>query len=360
MTALEVYGIEQSDRWLDALDRTSRYDFYHLPQYHALAERRGEGQARLYVYREAEYTLALPLLLRPIACLDGLEEAGEGWMDATSVYGYAGPVASHADVPAEVLEGFQTALSAALAEQRVVALFSRLHPLLSQSELLSSLGERITLGPTISIDLTLPVEEQRARYRRGHKSDLNRLRRQGVICELDAERAHLAEFVDIYTETMHHVDAAERYFFDRAYFERLFSLLDGQMHLFVCQLEDEVICAGLFSLCCGIVQAHLGGTRDAYRRLAPAKLMYDAARLWGTEQGARVFHLGGGVGSQRDSLYRFKSGFSDREHNFGVWQWVLVPDIYARLCSARACWQRDHGQSCASGDFFPSYRTPTQ
>jgi hypothetical protein len=88
--------------------------------------------------------------------------------------------------------------------------------------------------------------------------------------------------------------------------------------------------------------------------------MYDAARLWGTEQGARVFHLGGGVGSKQDSLYRFKAGFSDRVHDFGVWQWVLLPDAYAHLCSARERWNQEHNLQSMSPGFFPAYRAPTK
>ena len=356
MSNLEIYELEQSERWTDVLAHIPQHDFYHLPQYHALAEQRREGRACLYVYCEADYCLALPLLLRPIADVPGLGKAGQTWMDATSVYGYVGPVASHTELPSEVIGRFQDALTTALVEQRVVSLFSRLHPLLAQADLLTGLGQCVPLGSTVSIDLTLPADVRRARYRRNHRSDIDKLRRLGVHCRLDTTWDHLTEFVEIYGETMCRVCATQSYCFDLAYFQRLVSLLGDEMQLFVCQLEGEIICGGLVSFCCEIVQYHLCGSRSAYRRLAPNKLMTDVMCEWAAEQGARVFHLGGGVGARRDSLFHYKSGFSDRVHDFDVWQWVLLPEVYAQLCTEQARRNREHCLQPTSSDFFPRYR----
>ena len=66
--------------------------------------------------------------------------------------------------------------------------------------------------------------------------------------------------------------------------------------------------------------------------------MLDTVRLWATERGARVLHLGGGVGSKADSLFQFKAGFSDRRHLFHIWRWIVQPDIYERLCRQRDAW----------------------
>jgi hypothetical protein len=254
-----------------------------------------------------------------------------------------------------MLRGFQVALAEAMQEQRVVSVFSRLHPLIAQRPWLSGLGEVLSLGQTVSIDLTLPQDVQRAQYRKGHKSDLNKLRRRGATCFYDRDQEHLSEVVSIYLETMQRVDAAEEYFFDRSY---LVSLLGSNVRLFVCRLADEVICGAFFLLCNGIVQAHLGGTKTEYLRLAPIKLVIDTARSWAAEQGAQVLHLGGGVGAREDSLFRFKTGFSDCRHEFTVWSWVLLPEVYEQLCRARSRWNEQTGSAPVSSDYFPAYRCP--
>lgn len=345
--------------WLAVLNRTHLYDFYHLPCYHALAEQGGEGDACLFVYEEGEYVIALPLLLRPVASVPGLEEAGGSWKDATSVYGYAGPVASHGDVPGAVSRRFQTALQAELRERGVVSLFSRLHPLIPQDRLVSNLGERNTIGETVSIDLTLPLVAQRAAYRADHKLTLNKLRRLGVSCTYVPCRDYLGEFINIYNETMHRVGASDSYFYDMAYFEDLIACLESNIHLFICSLEGQVICGGLFVVCNDIVQYHLSGTLSNFLPLAPMKLLVDTVRTWATEQGLKVLHLGGGVGAQRDSLFLFKAGFSQRRHDFRTWRWTPTPDVYARLHAEKRAWNRSRGVQAISPHYFPQYRCPT-
>ena len=90
----------QEQEWNDVLAQVVRRDFYHLAEYHRIAEERGEGSAHLFAYHDGAYTIALPLLLRPVEA-----SGGEAWRDATSVYGYAGPLASHAGMPAARASG---------------------------------------------------------------------------------------------------------------------------------------------------------------------------------------------------------------------------------------------------------------
>ena len=121
MARIQTLRTEQHAEWLEGLGRCSCYDFYHLPQYHALAEAQGEGSAHLFVYAKGGYAIALPLLLRSLDKLPGAEGAGPAWKDATSVYGYAGPVASHAEIPEEVVGNFQAAVRDRLRELGIVA-----------------------------------------------------------------------------------------------------------------------------------------------------------------------------------------------------------------------------------------------
>ena len=333
----------QTDEWNDALRRVARHDFYFLPGYHALAEQQGGGRALLCVFERGGYLIALPLLLRAIG-------GAEGWFDATSVYGYAGPVSSHADLPEAVLRDFQTTLRDALATQRIVAVFSRLHPLLPQSALLAGLGECRPGGQTVSIDLTLPPDVQRAQFRDTFRTRLNKLQRDGLTGVADPDLRHLADFVSIYHENMRRVNAHPSYFFEMEYFTQLASALGPRLCLFLAKSGDEILAAALCTLCDGIMQYHLGGSRDAALPLSPMTLVIDTARLWAIERGARALHLGGGVGAREDSLFLFKTGFSKCRHDFATWRWVVTPEIYAWLCEQR--------EPSASPDFFPAYRSP--
>ena len=351
---MRILGTNDTAEWLAVLGQARQHDFHQLPQYHRLAELRGEGLAQLFVHAEDGCTIALPLLLRPV---DPAEP--DGWHDATSVYGYGGPVASHGTPPAGVVRNFQSALAAELARRRVISVFSRLHPLIAQEVLLAGLGVCPAAGETISIDLALPNEAQRAQYSRTCRTSLRKLRESGFTGFHDCEKRYLPEFVGVYLETMRRVGAQSSYLFDEAYFNLLTRDLGGVSHLFVALKDGEVAAASLCTICDGIVQDHLGGTRDAFLKFSPDRLVVDTERLWAAAMGARVFHLGGGVGAQEDSVFRYKSGFSDRRHMFRTWRWIIRPEVYEELSAISARRNAANGLRAISAGYFPAYRCPT-
>ncbi len=349
--SLEVITTRDDAAWAAVLADADSHDFHHLAGYHRLAEYRGEGAALLFAYRSGSHVVAVPLLQRPV-------DQGEvtGLQDATSVYGYAGPISSRAPIPAPVALGFQAALQAELVRRRVVTVFSRLHPLIPQQHLIGGLGSTREGGLTVSIDLTLPSEEQWAGYNKSTRRLIRRATEAGAVGVHDRDFQYLGEWVDLYRETMERLGASASYYFDAAYFERMAAELGPVLQLFVALVDGRVAAAGLFTVCDGIVQAHLGGFRQQYASISPARLVDDTARRWAVEAGARVLHLGGGVGGREDSLFQYKAGFSDRRHVFTTWRWVVDPIAYERLC-------RDHVRSRAAGgqppdDYFPAYRWP--
>lgn len=350
MANIETWTTQKSAQWQKALDRYAPYDFYHLPEYHVMAEEAGEGTGHLFVYEEGAYTIALPLLLRDVDA---------NWRDATSVYGYAGPVRSHAEIPDAVARNFRLALTRQLRDLGVVTVFSRLHPLLRQRTLLSGLGDFQT-SRTVAIDLTLDPAHQRSQYRRAFKKGINKLRRLGLTVVHDVHGAYLDDFVRIYYETMCRVEASERYFFSSTYLHRLWESLGSRINLFVCLHEGQALCAGLFMACHGIVQYHLGGTLNEALKLAPDKLLVDEVRLWANGQGHHALHLGGGTTADpADSLLHYKMGFSDTTCEFATWRWILAPEVYDRLCKAKAQWNERHQLQNAEANFFPAHRCPT-
>jgi hypothetical protein len=158
---------------------------------------------------------------------------------------------------------------------------------------------------------------------------------------------------------MKRAGAQSSYFFDRAYFDLLTRELQDVSHLFVVLKDGEVAAATICTICNGIVQDHLGGTRDAFLKYSPDRLVVDTERKWAKAAGARVFHLGGGVGAQEDSVFRYKSGFSQRRHTFRTWRWVLQPEIYGELCERATRCNASNGLQAISAGYFPAYRCPT-
>jgi hypothetical protein len=311
----------------------------------------------LFVYREPDKVAALPLLIRPLAQINGLEKLGMGLSDATSVYGYPGPVASAAAGrdPA-FLKRFGAETKQMAKDLSLVSLFSRLNPVLGNRELIPDIGSVEPLGETVSIDLSLSKSTQWSQYRANHRRNIRSARREGMHAYRDGSWRHFERFVELYQSTMQRLDADEYYRFDRAYLARLCEALGERAHLFVAEQEGVVCCAALMVHTGRVIQYHLSGTDPVYQALAPLKLVLDRARLWGNTTGARFLHLGGGLGSQEDSLFHFKAGFSSVRHRFQIWKWIVQSALYDDLVAARYNWLKQREGGAESSGFFPSYR----
>src|SRR5437868_14419718 len=95
----------QGEEWSRAVQRATQHDFYFLTEYHALAERRGEGEARLFVYEQAGHTIPLPLHIRALPVYPGMGGWAKAWRVATSAFGYAGPLCAHKVIVCAVVVG---------------------------------------------------------------------------------------------------------------------------------------------------------------------------------------------------------------------------------------------------------------
>ncbi|CAJ94668.1 N-acetyltransferase domain-containing protein [Cupriavidus necator] len=331
-----------SPAWRDTLARC-RHDCYHTPGWHTAAERSDHGSAAAVLVRDGAHELLVPLVRRPIGC---------GSWDATSAYGYGGPVLS-TDVPAGFAEEALGAALALLRECGCVSWFIRLHPLLN-ADWDSRLGLVVDQGETVSVDLTKSAEQLWHETQARHRQGINRARRAGVSARLDRDFARLPRFIALYNATMARLGALPYYFFDTQYYRTLVRALGDDLLLFVAEEDGCMLGAALFTVArgTGIMQYHLSAWDWAYRHLQPTKTVIHAAREWGRTNGLRYLHLGGGLGSVKDSLYEFKRGFSHDTHVYRTQRLVVNPDRYVALSGG------DKATLYDLGGFFPAYRRP--
>jgi len=206
-------------------------------------------------------------------------------------------------------------------------------------------------GETVLIDLTLPLDEQRRRYRKNYRNLVNKLIKDDVTCEETNEPEDRIEFVNIYNETMKSLQATDYYFFDQNYYDDLFQSKDFEVKIYSCFQNGQKLCSGLFVFCDDIVQYHLSGTYSDYKNMAPTRLMLDTVRRDATEIGFKKFHLGGGTSGTRDSLFDFKYGFSKQAINFRVLKLITNPEQYSKLSNITV------EETINKNDgFFPLYR----
>lgn len=342
---MEQFSITELEdkHWQKLISQCKQYDFYHTSCYHSLEK---DGKPLLFTGQLNEGFIALPLILRKV-------EDTSFW-DLTSCYGYCGPVSNmdFREVPSELLMYFREELIEWFKEKNIISVFSRLHPVITGDVLFENFGIIREVNQTVAINLELTPEEQRRQYRKSNKSEINQLRgKKGYIVKEAKDREEILEFISIYYETMDRVKAPKNYYFDEAYFFYFLNNPCFSSKLLLALKDEEVTAGAIFTITKQIMQYHLAGTKEAYIRETPMKLILDEARLEGNKLGLKYLHLGGGVGgSDEDSLFHFKAGFSKERFVYRTWQYVVDKEKYEEVCKAKIDEEDFHST------YFPLYR----
>ena len=345
-----------SPLWRETLQKL-RHDTYHLPEYVAIEAKRNQTIGEALLVSRKDKILFVPYLLRSCNHLASFSEQVEETFDVLSPYGFPGILLSDSarKDPEFVRQAFRE-FQQGLKSRGVCSAFLRLHPILSDK--FPELFPPHTLtdnGETVSVDLSLDEAQIWTHTRKGHKSTINKCKRLGLVGNTVNLADYMDEFLAIYYETMDRVEAKDVYYFERDYFNDLLKLGDA-VHLVTVESDNQIVCASVFFERCGIVQAHLGGTKTEFLWQSPFSLVFHHARLWAKSRGNKFMHIGGGVGGGKDKLSTFKTGFSRQRHQFFTMRLVIDEAKYNHLVSLKAAAKNIAPTLLRESNFFPAYR----
>jgi hypothetical protein len=256
--------------------------------------------------------------------------------DATSAYGYGGPVGG---------PDFYPAYDAWCRERGVLTTFVRFHPLFANQRYAPPAMHVEPRDDTIAWRLDRDLlgemhQKHRNAVRKGQSSELE--------VRIETAPADLTEFASVYEQTMRRVDADDFYVFPAEYWPEL-ARLGGRLARVDARIGTELAASALLLASPPWLHYHLSATTELGRETAAATLLIYEAALWARERGYTHFHLGGGAGGREDSLFRFKLRFSPEDRREAmVGKLVHDADAYRRLAGPAA--------DDLSG-FFPAYRS---
>lgn len=340
--------------WLETLQKL-RYDVYHLPGYARLEAKRTKTDSQAFIIIDGKKIFFLPFLIR--SCDDILGCKTKELCDVVSPYGYPGILLSEAAASSSSFTDFAfKELKYYLKIKGICSAFFQLHPILSRtfSQILSRESVK-KIGETISIDLKLSKSQIWANTRRGHQSTINKCKRLGFTARMVNLVEYVEDFQRIYVETMNRVAAKKSYYFEQEYFSDLVNL-NGNIHLCLVELDSEIAAACILFECDGIVQAHLGGTKNKFLHDSPFSYLLDYVRYWAKQRGNELMHIGSGVGGTKDSLYHFKAGFSKQRHDWFALRLIPDQEKYNYLTHLRAKSLNTRVEKLLQSSFFPAYR----
>jgi hypothetical protein len=343
----QIVIVETKVEWDALVASFGHSDFYHTFDYHNISKN-DDDQPVLIKYTDEDRTIVLPLLLRDIPT--------SSFRDATSVYGYSGPLTKNIDFQFDNSD-FKNQLRSLFHEMKIIAVFSRLNPFIPlQSTVLDNLGRIDFCGKIVNIDLTKDLKTQKKCYNRRLKSYINKSRTQYTAKSATTDSDIMA-FIDLYYENMSRVNAAKSYFFSREYFFELLKCTDFESEVLIAEhnVSKKIIAGAMFIKKNNIVQYHLSGASEDFLHLNPIKMLIDEMRIKATKENYRYLNLGGGVGSSEDSLFQFKSGFSKDFKEFKLWKYIVNDSVYRDLSIQNQAKSLTHNTD-NHNSFFPAYR----
>lgn len=342
---IQIYNITQSEQWDEVVRSFVEYDVYYLSGYVKPFMIHGDGEPQL-LYYEADGLRAIYVYMRRATALEGV-------YDSITPYGYGGVLFEGEQSEAN-LKAFWTAYVQAMKEACVVDNFVRYHPVLANAVPMKQVSEVIDLGKTIAMDLTSP-EVIWTNIASKNRNMIRKAEKNGIEIHHVHDYTLFADFIRIYNATMDKDHAEEYYYFKEDFYRSLHEELSGHYEMFYATYEGKIIAMSIMLFANKQMHYHLSGSMIEYRNLAPSNLLLYKAALWGSKQGYRTFHLGGGVGSGEDSLYKFKAAFNRHsDYQFSIAKMVFDEEKYLALVEERAA--RDANFDRES-KFFPLYRS---
>ncbi len=341
---IRLIGLNESEQW-DAIVRSfEEFDVYYLSGYVKAFHIHGDGDPYLLYYEDNGLRAIYVYMRRPTAL--------PGVYDSVTPYGYGG-VLFEGETSETNLQAFWKEYLETMKEEGVVDNFVRYHPVLGNAVPMKNISAVIDLGKTVAFDLTSPeviweniISKNRNMIRKAEKNGI------GIKHGKDLEL--FKDFRRIYNATMDKDNAEEYYYFGEQFYESIHNDLHDNYEMFYAVLNGEIIAMSIMLFGNKQMHYHLSGSMIEYRNLAPSNLLLYKAALWGCEQGCKTFHLGGGVGSGEDNLYKFKAAFNkNSDYQFSIGKEIFDHEKYDELVKIR---RESDSSFDDSSHFFPLYR----
>ena len=342
---IQIFNMSQAKEWDELVRSFANYDVYYLSGYVKAFQIHGDGEPQLFYYNENG--------LRGIYVYMKRKTAIEGVYDSITPYGYGGFLLEGND-SSENMNALWNAYVDKMKSENIVDNFVRYHPVLANAVPMKTCSDVIDLGKTVSMDLT----SEEVIWKNIHSKNRNMIRKaekNGIVIKHGQGLELFDDFIKIYNATMDKDNAEPYYYFKPEFYKSIHEDLKDNYEMFWAEYDGKIIAMSIMIYANGRLNYHLSGSDLQYRNLAPSNLLLYKAAMWGMDKGMKTFHLGGGVGSGEDNLYKFKIAFNRfSDCQFSIAKHIFDNEKYDELVAERA--SRDAGFDKES-KFFPLYRS---
>lgn len=342
---IRIYSISEAVEWDNLVCTFADYDVYYLSGYVRAFEINGDGVPQLLYYEDNG--------MRAIYVYMKRNTAIDGYFDSISPYGYGG-VLFEGDTDLNNRKSFWDAYVQKMKEEHIVCNFVRYHPVLANAVMMKDISEVIDLGKTVAfhLDSIDCIWENMTSKCRGK---IRKAEKNGIEILHGHDWSLYKDFMRIYNETMDKDNAIDYYYFKEDFYKSVHEDLSDNYEMFYAVYEGQIIAMSIMLFANKQMHYHLSGSLSQFKNLAPTNLLLCKAAEWGCEHGFKTLHMGGGVGSVEDDLYKFKAGFNRQsDYQFSIAKMIFEPVMYEELVEKRA---ESDSAFDRNTNFFPAYRS---
>lgn len=343
----------ESEEWDEIVRKFNNYDVYYLSAYTKAFQNHGDGEPILFYFNDTNIK-AINVVMKKDISLDPKfmgKIPSETYFDISTPYGYGGFLIEGAFTE-ESITKLNNFYSNYCKKEGIVSEFVRFHPVIENRHGLESIYNIQDLGKTITVNLestnqiwTTLIGKNRNVIRKAQKAN--------VEVHWGKEPKLIDKFIELYNATMNRDQAKDYYYFGHKFYQSILNDLKYNSMLFYATFNGEIIAMSMIMFANKQMHYHLSASNKEYQYLAPTNLLLFEAACWGAENEYETFHLGGGLGSEEDSLYKFKKAFNKESKTiFSIGKKIFDDNKYKYLKDIRNI----EGNKTASSTFFPLYR----
>lgn len=351
---IKFVELENYQYWDSIVASFPNADIYYSRGYTLPFQHNGDGEPIL-IYFESPNNRSICVMMKRDISDDSknfsmLEK--KKWWDMVTPYGYGGFIFEKAPNDKDI-DSLKSELQIKLRELGIISVFFRFHPVLNNAHLHDTFVNVIELGKTITIDLKSP-ETIWGNLTSKNRNTIKNAEKSNIVIKHGKGLELLQTFKTIYDQTMKKDHAESYYFFDEKFYEVLDFYMKNNYEIFYAEHYGNIIAMSII-LCSGNqIHYHLSGSIFEFRNFNPTNLLLYKVALWGYENGYKTFHLGGGVGSGEDNLYKFKASFNrNSNYQFSIGKLIIDNKKYQELVSLR----KSDSNFDSKSSYFPLYRS---
>lgn len=348
-----VISSSESSEWDKIVKSFENHDVYHLSAYTKAFEIHGDGEALLFYYKDSNIKAINVVMKKDISLDSKFHEKipSETYFDISTPYGYGGFLIE-GNEDSHSIRQLNEIYTTYCKEKGIISEFVRFHPLLNNKFKVKSMYDVRDLGKTITMDLT-SKEEIWNQLSSKNRNVIRKSLKSNVEIHWGKERSLIKKFMELYNETMDRDQAKSYYYFNDEFYESLINDMKYNMLIFYAMYQGEIISMSMIIFSNKKMHYHLSASNREFQHLAATNLLLYEAACWGYETGLTKFHLGGGLGSAEDNLFKFKKAFNkESETFFSIGKKIFDTATYKMLLELK----EDTSNTIMDKNHFPEYR----